>query len=315
MRHCLRVWIAAAALAGTAGCPSGSAPPARRSEAGSKPETAPGQAGGALGRPGMPAPNRLSAETARALERAEQDRYWRYARETVDKQVMALLSQHREELQKGIRHDKLLRGDPTRKWMALTFDDGPHPDYTPRILAILKRYGVKSTFFVVGEMAEKYPELVKAELAAGHRVGNHTYHHVSLARVPPEYVATEIRACGEVLQSITGKAPRLFRPPGGDYNDPVAEVVEALGYELILWTDDPGDYASPGDRTILERTLAGTSNGAIILVHDGIQETVDVLPALLQQLRNRGYELVTIDRMLAGQRAPGRLGVTRRRRP
>lgn len=242
--------------------------------------------------------NRLSSETARALEAAELDRYWVTARESVHRQVVDLMAQHESELRRGISHAKLQRGDPSRKWIALTFDDGPHLGYTERILKILDQYDVPATFFLVGQMAERHPDLVRAEAVGGHSIANHTYHHLSLPKIPRDSVATEIKACGEVLHSITGKAPHLFRPPGGEYNDQVAEASEALGYRMILWTDDPADYASPGADVILKRTLDHVENGGIILLHDGIDQTIQVLPKILSYLKSHGYECVTIDEML-----------------
>jgi peptidoglycan/xylan/chitin deacetylase (PgdA/CDA1 family) len=144
---------------------------------------------------------------------------------------------------------------------------------------------------------------VKAEIAAGHSVGNHTYHHVNLTKIPPRLVATEIQACGDVLQRITGTKPHLFRPPGGDYNLPVAETANDLGYTLVLWTDDPADYAQPPAQVLMSRTLDWAHNGGILLLHDGAPETVALLPQLLTDLRRRGFELVTVDEML---REPGR---------
>jgi peptidoglycan-N-acetylglucosamine deacetylase len=229
------------------------------------------------------------------------DQYWSNAKEEVDKGVIELMAQDQVELQRGLRFSKFMRGDTKKKWIALTFDDGPHPAYTPKLLDILKQYNAKATFFVVGEMAEKSPDLVKAEIAAGHSVGNHTYHHVNLTKIPKEDVAVEIKACGDVIKGITGVAPHLFRPPGGDYNKQVAMVSEAEGYKMILWTDDPADYASPGDKVIRVRLLDRVSNGGIILIHDGVQETVDVLPKILQTLKDKGFELVTIDEMMGGK--------------
>jgi peptidoglycan-N-acetylglucosamine deacetylase len=228
----------------------------------------------------------------------ELDRFWRNARNEVDRSVLELLAQHQAELRKGLWWNKLMRGDPDRKQIAITFDDGPHPAYTPRILDILKRYDANATFFLVGEMAEKYPDLVRAEVAAGHSLGNHTYHHVNLTKIPEEYVATEIKACGEVLRSITGRAPHLFRPPGGDYNAAVAATAAALGYTMVLWTDDPADYASPGEKVIETRLLSRIGSGGIVLIHDGIQQTVDVLPQILSVLKKRGYDLVSVDEMM-----------------
>lgn len=230
--------------------------------------------------------------------RNETDKFWRNAKKEVDQNVLVLMAQDQAELERGLRYHKLIRGNATKKQIALTFDDGPHPRFTPQLLALLKKYDVKATFFVVGEQAEKYPDLIKAEVAAGHNVGNHTYHHVNLKKIPLEYVATEMKACGQVLKKITGTSPHLFRPPGGDYDHDVAKISEALGYTMVLWTDDPGDYAKPGDKVIEERLLARVSNGGIVLIHDGIQQTIDILPQFITYLKAQGYEFVTIDEML-----------------
>jgi peptidoglycan/xylan/chitin deacetylase (PgdA/CDA1 family) len=208
------------------------------------------------------------------------------------------MGQHQTELAKGLRYHKLVRGDRGKKTLALTFDDGPHPQYTPKLLEILKRYNAPATFFVVGEMAEKYPEGIKAEIAAGHNVGNHTYHHVNLTRIPNDMIATEIKACHDVIRSITDTHPHLFRPPGGDYDTQVIETAEALNYTTVLWTDDPGDYASPGTGVIEQRTLRTADNGGIILLHDGEQQTVYILPKLLDALKARGFTFVTIDELM-----------------
>ena len=228
----------------------------------------------------------------------EQDTHWQYARSIVYKSVRELLQQHKAELDKGITYHKLVHGDINRKEIALTFDDGPHMDFTPKLLEILKKCNVKATFFVVGEMAEKNPDLIRAEVAAGHSVANHTYHHVNLTKIPEEYVATEIKACGEVIKSITGKAPHLFRPPGGDYNKQVAQVSVALDYTMVLWTDDPADYANPGVSVLDSRLMNRISPGGIILIHDGAKETLDVLPKVINRLKSKGYKFVTVDEMI-----------------
>lgn len=230
--------------------------------------------------------------------------YWTDAKMEVDKSVMDLLTQHQSELNRGIVYHKFMHGDTAKKQIAITFDDGPHPQYTPKLLAILKQYNVKATFFLVGELAAQHPYLVKAEIAAGHEVGNHTFHHVNLTKIPPSYIATEIQACGDVIKKITGKRPELFRPPGGDYNDNVARVAEAENYTMILWTDDPGDYAKPGSNVIMSRTLDKLTNGGIILIHDGIQQTIDILPELIKYLKSHGYEIVTIDDMMGRRHGP-----------
>jgi peptidoglycan/xylan/chitin deacetylase (PgdA/CDA1 family) len=230
---------------------------------------------------------------------APTDKYWEQAREGVYRSTAEVLKQHEAELAQGVAGHTLARGDKSKKELALTFDDGPHPDYTPGLLKVLKDHGVKATFFVVGEMAEKYPDLIKAEVADGHLVGNHTYHHVNLTKIPETNVATEIAACDDVLKGITGESAHFFRPPGGDWNKPVVEAAEALGYTMVLWTDDPGDYASPGGYKIEVRTLDTATNGGIILLHDGVQETIDVLPQIIDTLKGKGFEFVTVGQMKA----------------
>ena len=227
----------------------------------------------------------------------ERDAYFINAQKEVYKGAREMLAQHEDELEKGLQYSKLLHGDRSKRQIALTFDDGPHPGYTDRILEILKQENVPATFFVVGTQAEKYPELIKAEVKAGHLVANHTYHHVSLPKIPQEYVADEIAACGKVIQAITGKRPYYFRPPGGEYDNEVAEASEALGYTMVLWTDDPGDYASPGADVIFKRTMDKTRPGGILLLHDGIAQTVEILPRLLQTLKAQGYTFITVDKM------------------
>ena len=239
---------------------------------------------------------------------ADRDSYWQNARREIHKSARELMAQHQDELEKGLAYSKLLHGNVHKKELALTFDDGPHRGYTERLLVILSHYEAPATFFVVGEMAERYPELILAEQAAGMEIGNHTYHHVSLPKIPAEFVLDEIKACGAVILSITGKAPDWFRPPGGQYDQDIAEASEFLGYTMALWTDDPGDYAHPRPEALLKKTLDKLSPGGIILLHDGIEETIKILPALLEGIRKRGYTLVTLDRLKETARTPRAVG-------
>jgi peptidoglycan/xylan/chitin deacetylase (PgdA/CDA1 family) len=248
---------------------------------------------------------RRAATTARPAK-SRADRFWARALIETYKSAEELAAQHAHELQRGVRYKVLWRGDPRLPTLALTFDDGPHPDFTPRLLAILGQHHVKATFFVVGKMAERYPHLVRAEHAAGHVVGNHTYHHVNLTKIPLDEVPVEWEACQDVVRSITGEAMHFCRPPGGDYDGDVMRAATDLGLTTVLWTDDPGDYASPGDKVVDSRTLGRVANGGIILLHDGVQETIDVLPDILERLRSRGFQFVTVEEMQAEVR--GRRG-------
>lgn len=252
------------------------------------------------------APNKLTSVQAMAKILADRDAYFQNARQEVYKGAREILAQDLDEIDRGLKFHKIIRGNPQVKTIALTFDDGPHTAYTPALLAILARYKIPATFFVVGSQAEKHPELIRAEIAGGHVVGNHTYHHVSLPKIPQIYVADEIKACGDVVKAITGKGPRLFRPPGGEYNQQVAEASAALGYTMVLWTDDPGDYASPGAQVIFDRTVSKASNGGVLLLHDGIQQTVDILPKLIETLQAQGYRFVSVEELMTGRNPSAR---------
>lgn len=214
-----------------------------------------------------------------------------------------LAAQHEHELRKGLHYRMLMRGDAKVPAVALTFDDGPHPRFTPRILAILRRYGIKATFFVVGEMAAKYPEQIQAERAAGHLLANHTYHHVNLTQIPAWLVPTEWQACQSVIRHLTGESMQFCRPPGGHYNRNVISAAMGAGLTTVLWTDNSGDYASPGAKVIESKVLHRIGNGGIILLHDGVQQTLDVLPQIIEVLRRRGYRFITVAQMQAERTA------------
>ena len=246
-------------------------------------------------------PNMLSAQLALSLVTSERDKYWLLAKNEVYKSGIELAAQDETEQLQNIHVDKVLHGPRGTNEIALTFDDGPHPGYTLPILKILKQYDIHATFFVVGEKAEEYPDLIRAEVAAGDPIGNHTYDHVSLIKIPEEYVGTEIKACGEVIENITGKAPDLFRPPGGEYNKMVADTAASLGYKMILYSDDPGDYLDPGTGVIEDRTLDAINDGGIILLHDGAAQTITILPRIIERLKARGFRFVTIPEMLGAQ--------------
>jgi peptidoglycan/xylan/chitin deacetylase (PgdA/CDA1 family) len=243
-----------------------------------------------------------------------EDAFWARAKIEVYRSAGELAAQRARELRKGLQYDILPHGDPRAKSVALTFDDGPHPAYTPQLLAILQKERVPATFFVVGEMAERHPDLVRGERAAGHVVGNHTFHHVNLTKIPLGEVLAEWQACQDVVKSITGETMAYCRPPGGDYDDAVVRAAMSIGLTTVLWTDDPGDYASPGAKLVETRVLDRMGNGGIILLHDGVQQTLDILPGLIEHLRARGYRFVTVSDMraeaIAGSRSRQGPGAT-----
>jgi peptidoglycan/xylan/chitin deacetylase (PgdA/CDA1 family) len=246
-------------------------------------------------------PSLLSAGVS-AGNAARIEKFWARAEKEDYKSPQELQAQHARELRKGLRYAKLMHGDPRAKTVALTFDDGPHPQYTPQLLAILNKYHVKATFFVIGKMVEQYPDLLRDEAADGHQLGNHTYHHVNLTHVPLDEIALEWKACNAAVASILHQEVRYCRPPGGDYDPDVITAAMDAGLTTVLWTDDPADYASPGETRIRRRVLDRISNGGIILLHDGVQQTVDVLPQIIESLQRRGFRFVTVAEMDAQAR-------------
>ncbi|MFB3881266.1 MAG: polysaccharide deacetylase family protein [Armatimonadota bacterium] len=244
------------------------------------------------GSAGAPPPKAASAPAT-----PREDAFWARAKIEVYRTAGELAAQRARELRKGLQYDILPHGDPHVKSVALTFDDGPHPAYTPQLLAILRQERVPATFFVVGVMAEQYPEQIRAERAAGHVVGNHTLHHVNLTKIPLDEVLVEWQACQDVVKSITGDTMRYCRPPGGDYDDAVVRAAMSVHLTTVLWTDDPGDYASPGAKVVETRVLDRIGNGGIILLHDGVQQTIDILPGLIEHLRSKGYRFVTVSEL------------------
>ena len=188
------------------------------------------------------------------------------------------------------------------KVVALTFDDGPHPKKTPEILEILDKYDVHATFFAVGENAEAHPEIVKAEIDAGHEIGNHTYTHVFLKNADCEKVKREICAFDDYMLEEFEYKPKLLRPPGGLYNDSVCTFAESMGYSVILWSVDTRDWAHTSAGAIADTILDNVSGGDIILCHDfigGEAHTAQALRTVIPQLKNMGYEFVTVSELMA----------------
>lgn len=179
--------------------------------------------------------------------------------------------------------------------VALTFDDGPDPQRTPAVLDLLARQGVRATFFVVGARAEAHPELVRRMVAEGHVVGNHSYTHSwrfplrSLGRTMEELCCT-----GEVLHRITGRQPRLFRPPFGVTNPTIARAVRRLGLDPVGWSIRSLDTMGQSPERVAARILRRLHPGAVILLHDRCAGSERLVGLLVEGLRSRGLEPVTL---------------------
>jgi peptidoglycan/xylan/chitin deacetylase (PgdA/CDA1 family) len=181
--------------------------------------------------------------------------------------------------------------------VALTFDDGPDPRYTPRILATLARAKMPATFFMVGRQAAAHPQLVRRVAHAGQAVGGHTWNHARLDRLPPAQVAAEVDCTNRLLARLAGRPVRLLRPPDGAYDREVLDLLAARGLQLVLWTADSRDWARPGVGRIVATVARELRPGAIILFHDGggdRSQTVAALPTVLRRLHARGYRVVAL---------------------
>src|SRR3954464_724720 len=204
------------------------------------------------------------------------------------------------------------QGAGTAHQVALTFDDGPDPKWTPKILDILKAENVKAAFFLVGANAEEYPRLGRRIVEEGHEIGNHTYYHPNLALAWPEHVRLELNATQLLLETITGRATTLFRPPYAADTQPsqVSElmplqVAQELNYLVVLENIDPQDWAKPGADVILQRVKQQRRDGSIILLHDAggdREQTVEALPRILEYLKTRGDSIVSISTLLGTTR-------------
>ncbi len=196
--------------------------------------------------------------------------------------------------------------------VAITFDDGPDPRWTPKILDILKAANVKAAFFLVGANAEHYPGLVRRIVDEGHEIGNHTYYHPNLALCWPEHVRLELNATQLLIESITGRATTLFRPPYAADTSPSQlseltplQIAQDLNYLVVLENIDPQDWAKPGADIILQRVKQQRRDGSIILLHDAggdRSQTVEALPRILDWLHTRGDTVVSLSTLLGTTR-------------
>jgi peptidoglycan/xylan/chitin deacetylase (PgdA/CDA1 family) len=206
-------------------------------------------------------------------------------------------------LWQGERLLSLWRGDPTRNEIALTFDDGPHPPFTQRLLALLKQLNVRATFFLVGKKVDQAPDVVAMIARDGHEVANHTYHHFNLDKMTEAEVKTEIALGNEAIRRACGRTPVMFRPPGGHHHEQIMRAAGDLHMTVVLWTDDPADFANPGADVIVARVLEQVGRGSNILLHDGVEQTLEMLPDLVARLRQDGYHFVTMSEMVHNMEA------------
>ena len=191
----------------------------------------------------------------------------------------------------------LRRGNSSGKYVYFTFDDGPHPVYTLQIINILKKYGIRAIFFVLGEKAEKFPQIIRAIKDSGNFIGNHGYSHKPVWILPPGSAVEEFEKTDRVIFDLIGERASYIRPPWGGANLGLVRFLNKEDRQVVLWTLDSKDWQREvSEEAVIKRVVEGVKPGDIILFHDGrwddiSERTVKVLPRIIEGLRDRGYEI------------------------
>ncbi len=197
----------------------------------------------------------------------------------------------------GVSHS---RGRTTMPYIAMTYDDGPHPQNTPRLLDMLRERNIKATFYVIGRSVNMYPHIVRRIVAEGHEIGNHTWTHRKLTALSDASVRWEMDKTRDAIIAACGVKPRTMRPPYGALRQSQrAWIYKDYGYPTILWNVDPEDWKRPGLSVVTSRIVNNTRNGSIVLAHDLHKPTVDAMPATLDGLLRKGFKFVTVSQLLA----------------
>lgn len=192
-------------------------------------------------------------------------------------------------------------GPRDKKVIALTFDDGPHPKETDKVLDVLKKYDVKATFFIAGKHANWYPKPLIRASEEGHEIGNHTFNHPDISNLSNEQIQEEISKCEDILVKLTGKKPTLFRPPYGSYRkEALAKIAKQNNYKIVLWTTiDARDWQNPPASKIADTIMNNAKNGDIVLLHDyATNNTVEALDILIPNMISKGFEFVTVSELI-----------------
>ncbi len=185
-------------------------------------------------------------------------------------------------------------------YIALTFDDGPHAQNTPRLLDLLKERKIRATFFLIGQNALEYPDIVKRIVAEGHEVANHSFTHPNLVSFSEVNLREQLEKTHQAVLKASGVSMRLMRPPYGSLSETQRRWVNAnFGYRVILWDVDPLDWKFRDSERVQNEILSKTHAGSIILTHDIHKTTVDAMPATLDALREKGFKFVTVSELLS----------------
>lgn len=185
-------------------------------------------------------------------------------------------------------------------YVALTFDDGPNPALTPRVLDILNQYGAKATFFVVGRSVEKNSHILARAVAEGHEIGAHTWSHIKMTTSGSQRVVNEMDRTNAAIQAATGLFPKIMRPPYGAVNTNLVSLMKSrYGMSTIMWDVDTRDWQHPGVDVVVQRAVGRATPGSIILLHDIHESTLRAVEGVVSGLQARGFRMVTVSQLLA----------------
>ncbi len=188
--------------------------------------------------------------------------------------------------------------DTDVKEIALTFNCAWGTEGLDGIIELLRNEDIECTFFFVGDFAEKFPEAVRKIHNAGHETGNHSMRHIDPVTQDFSEIVSDINACNELIFSLTGVKPRLYRAPSGSYDNKTVEAAESLGMTAIQWDVDSIDWKNPSPEKILSRVTGKAANGSIVLFHLGKDNTLEALPTIIEKLKNQGYCFCTVGELL-----------------
>lgn len=205
----------------------------------------------------------------------------------------------------------ICRGHGVEKQVALTFDDGPHPEYTPQILSLLEHYHARATFFVLGQHAQRYPDIVRKLVDSGQEVENHSYTHLRFPSKGQEAWQRELERTELELDLLGCPDQNLFRPPFSDYSKELLQFLAHIHQRLVLWSVDGADWREPDPMAIAVNVLSQVKPGAIVILHDSDETgtadrtpTVEALSLILPALRARGYDCVPVSELISSPAEP-----------
>lgn len=187
-------------------------------------------------------------------------------------------------------------------YIALTFDDGPSAKLTPKLLDLLAAHHIKATFFLIGENAAEYPDIVAREAKEGHQIANHSWSHPNFGKMSDDGIRSQLRRTDDAIKTAIGTSPILLRPPYGSITARQKKWInQEFGYKIVLWDVDPLDWRRPGPSVVCNRIVKNTRAGSIVLAHDIHPGTIEAMPCVLKELEAKGFKFVTVSELIAMQ--------------